>query len=116
MRYLGEIKTLEAGGHPDNAVELSLHQAATIETSWPDIIHAHFRRVGVRQIDYVTDAGHDRLITLCRDDPNIADVVLTTEEEGAGLVAGAALGGQRAALLMQSSGVGNCIQYVFAAA
>jgi sulfopyruvate decarboxylase alpha subunit len=36
-------------------------------------------------------------------------VVLTTEEEGVGLVAGATLGGQRAALLMQSSGVGNCI-------
>ena len=35
--------------------------------------------------------------------------MLTTEEEGAGLVAGAALGGQRAALLMQSSGVGNCV-------
>ena len=45
----------------------------------------------------------------CRADPNIADVVLTTEEEGIGLVAGAALGGERAALLMQSSGVGNCI-------
>ena len=90
-------------------MELSLHRPATIETSWPDAIHAHFRRVGVRQIGYVPDAGHDRLITLCRDDPNIADVVLTTEEEGAGLVAGAALGGQRAALLMQSSGVGNCV-------
>ena len=35
--------------------------------------------------------------------------MLTTEEEGVALVAGAALGGQRAALLMQSSGVGNCI-------
>ncbi len=55
------------------------------------------------------DAGHSRLIALCQDDPDIADVVLTTEEEGVGLVAGAALGGQRAALLMQSSGVGNCI-------
>ena len=55
------------------------------------------------------DAGHSRLIALCQNDPNIADVVLTTEEEGVGLVAGAALGGQRAALLMQSSGVGNCI-------
>ena len=65
--------------------------------------------VGVRQVGYVPDAGHSRLIALCRDDPNIADVVLTSEEEGVGLVAGAALGGQRAALLMQSSGVGNCI-------
>ncbi len=78
-------------------------------TSWPDTIYGHFKRVGIRQAGYVPDAGHSRLITLCRDDPDIADVVLTTEEEGVGLVAGAALGGQRAALLMQSSGVGNCI-------
>jgi sulfopyruvate decarboxylase alpha subunit len=72
-------------------------------------MYAHFRRVGIRQVGYVPDAGHSRLIKLCQDDPNIADVVLTTEEEGVGLVAGAALGGQRTALLMQSSGVGNCI-------
>ena len=76
---------------------------------WPDRIHAIFARVGIRQVGYVPDAGHARLIELCRNDPNIADVVLTTEEEGVGLVAGATLGGQRAALLMQSSGVGNCI-------
>jgi sulfopyruvate decarboxylase alpha subunit len=86
-----------------------LQTPANIETSWPDAIYAHFRRVGIRQVGYVPDAGHSRLITLCQHDPNIADVVLTTEEEGVGLVAGAALGGQRAALLMQSSGVGNCI-------
>jgi sulfopyruvate decarboxylase alpha subunit len=36
-------------------------------------------------------------------------VALTTEEEGVALAAGAWLGGERAALLMQSSGVGNCI-------
>jgi sulfopyruvate decarboxylase alpha subunit len=76
---------------------------------WPDRIHANFKRVGVRQVGYVPDTGHARLIALCRADPEIIDVVLTSESEGAGLVAGAALGGQRAALLMQSSGVGNCI-------
>ncbi len=86
-----------------------MHSPNTTDTAWPDAIHAHFRRVGVRQVGYVPDAGHSRLIELCRDDPDIADVVLTTEEEGVGLVAGAALGGQRTALLMQSSGVGNCI-------
>ena len=86
-----------------------MHTPASIETSWPDAIHRQFRRTGIRQVGYVPDAGHSRLIGLCRDDPDIADVVLTTEEEGVGLVAGAALGGQRAALLMQSSGVGNCI-------
>jgi sulfopyruvate decarboxylase alpha subunit len=86
-----------------------LQTPASSETSWPDAIYSHFHRVGIRQVGYVPDAGHSRLIALCQNDPNIADVVLTTEEEGVGLVAGAALGGQRAALLMQSSGVGNCI-------
>ncbi|HEX3484501.1 MAG TPA: hypothetical protein VHT51_05545 [Micropepsaceae bacterium] len=76
---------------------------------WPDAIHAHFRRARIRQVGYVPDAGHSRLIQLCIADETIADVVLTTEEEGVGLVAGAALGRERAALLMQSSGVGNCI-------
>src|SRR5262249_48209464 len=36
-------------------------------------------------------------------------IVLTTEQEGIGVLAGAWLGGERGALLMQSSGVGNCI-------
>ena len=83
--------------------------AAPSADQWPDTIFAHFQRVGVRQVGYVPDAGHTRLIQRCIDDPAIADVVLTTEEEGVGLVVGAALGSQRAALLMQSSGVGNCI-------
>jgi sulfopyruvate decarboxylase TPP-binding subunit len=86
-----------------------LHTPTDTGTSWPEAIYAHFQRVGIRQVGYVPDAGHSRLIKLCQADPNIADVVLTTEEEGVGLVAGAALGGERAALLMQSSGVGNCI-------
>ncbi|MFZ0422738.1 MAG: phosphonopyruvate decarboxylase [Xanthobacteraceae bacterium] len=86
-----------------------MHSPTPIEPAWPDAIYAQFRRVGIRQVGYVPDAGHSRLIALCQDDPDIADVVLTSEEEGVGLVAGAALGGQRAALLMQSSGVGNCV-------
>ena len=55
------------------------------------------------------DAGHARLIARCKADPDIRDIALTTEEEGIALAAGAWLGGQRSALLMQSSGVGNCI-------
>jgi sulfopyruvate decarboxylase alpha subunit len=76
---------------------------------WPEAIFAAFKHARVRQVGYVPDAGHSRLIALCKDAPDIADCVLTTEEEGVGLCAGAWLGGQRAALLMQSSGVGNCI-------
>ncbi len=76
---------------------------------WPDDIFAALKAAGIRQVGYVPDAGHIRLIELCRADPEIRAVSLTSEEEGIGLAAGAWLGGQRAALLMQSSGVGNCI-------
>jgi sulfopyruvate decarboxylase alpha subunit len=86
-----------------------LDQTVDQQATWPDAIHAHFRRARIRQVGYVPDAGHSRLIQRCIEDPDITNVVLTTEEEGVGLVAGAALGGERAALLMQSSGVGNCI-------
>jgi sulfopyruvate decarboxylase alpha subunit len=86
-----------------------LDDRTTTALAWPDAIYAQFRRAGIRQVGYVPDAGHSRLIELCVADPNIHDVVLTTEEEGVALVAGAALGGERAVLLMQSSGVGNCV-------
>ena len=82
---------------------------ARTQTAWPDQIYELFKRADIRQIGYVPDAGHARLIERCGADPDIRDVVLSTEEEGIGLAAGAWLGGQRAALLMQSSGVGNCI-------
>ena len=77
--------------------------------AWPDELFDVIKRADVRQAGYVPDAGHSRLIALCKADPDIQDVSLTTEEEGVALAAGAWLGGQRAALLMQSSGVGNCV-------
>ena len=76
---------------------------------WRDEIFAALKAAGIRQVGYVPDAGHARLIELVHADPEIRAVPLTTEEEGVALAAGAWLGGQRAALLMQSSGVGNCI-------
>ena len=76
---------------------------------WRDDIFATVKAADIRQVGYVPDAGHSRLIELCEADPAIRAVKLTTEEEGIGLAAGAWLGGQRALLLMQSSGVGNCI-------
>ena len=77
--------------------------------SWPKEIHAELRAANVRQVSYVPDAGHAELIRLCRADRAMRAVPLTTEEEGVALAAGAWLGGERSVLLMQSSGVGNCI-------
>ena len=66
---------------------------------------------GLRSIDCVHGLHRDSRSSrdLCERDNEVTEVALTSEAEGAGLVLGAALGGERAALLMQSSGVGNCI-------
>ena len=77
--------------------------------TWQQAIVKVLKEGGVRQIAYVPDAGHAHVIRSAVADPEIEDVVLTTEEEGVALACGAWLGGQRAVLLMQSSGVGNCI-------
>jgi sulfopyruvate decarboxylase alpha subunit len=77
--------------------------------SWPAELHRLLKASGVRQMAYVPDAGHTALIELFHADPDVTCNVLTTEEEGIAIAAGAWLGGQRTVLLMQSSGVGNCI-------
>src|SRR5262245_57700260 len=76
---------------------------------WADEIHRELKRAGVRLVGYVPDGGHKRLIELCLADKAMRAVVLTTEEEGIGLAAGAWLGGAPSVLLMQSSGVGNTV-------
>jgi sulfopyruvate decarboxylase alpha subunit len=83
--------------------------AGAAARDWPAELFAVLKGAGVRVVGYVPDAGHKRLIELCRADGAMRAVALTAEEEGIGLAAGAWLGGARSALLMQSSGVGNCV-------
>ncbi|MCK1339245.1 sulfopyruvate decarboxylase alpha subunit [Bradyrhizobium sp. LB1.3] len=76
---------------------------------WPSELYRILKAADVRQMSYVPDAGHSQLIRLFSADRDVTTNVLTTEEEGIAIAAGAWLGGQRSVLLMQSSGVGNCI-------
>jgi len=76
---------------------------------WLQAVFDIFTELDVRQVAIVPDAGHSRLIRLCEADPKKRVVTLTTEEEGVALLAGAWLGGEKGVLLIQSSGVGNCI-------
>jgi len=78
---------------------------------WKDI-YAAIKEADVKQVVYVPDAGHAALIDACTADNDIIAVPLTTEEEGIAMLAGAWLGGQRGVMLMQSSGVGNCINMI----
>ncbi len=77
--------------------------------TWADEVHAMLKAANIRQVAIVPDAGHSRLIRLCEADRDMKIVRLTSEEEGVALLGGAWLGGDKGVLLMQSSGVGNCI-------
>lgn len=83
---------------------------------WPLELYRLLKAAEVRHVSYVPDAGHARLIELFAADPEVRSNVLTTEEEGVAIAAGAWLGGMRSVLLMQSSGVGNCINMLSLAA
>ena len=77
--------------------------------AWPQEIFAILERHDVRQVPYVPDAGHSELINRVLGSSTMRGIPLTTEEEGIALLVGAWAGGQKGVLLMQSSGVGNCI-------
>lgn len=78
-------------------------------SDWRDDIFEVFQDHDIKQVYHVPDAGHSRLIEACQKSNSIRTLALTTEEESIPLAAGAWLGGQRSATLMQSSGVGNTI-------
>lgn len=76
---------------------------------WKSRVYEVLLDCDVRHVAYVPDAGHSTAIEKFEANNNVASVVLTTEEEGIPYLAGAHLGGERGVLLMQSSGVGNCL-------
>ena len=67
-------------------------------SSWQHDLYDLLRRNGITQIAYVPDAGHSILIDRSLADPDVHSIPLTTEEEGVALIAGADLGGARAAI------------------
>ena len=76
---------------------------------WSKPVHKLFQEHDIEQVAIVPDAGHADLIHLCETDKKMSVIRLTSEEQGVSLLGGAWLGGKKGVLLMQSSGVGNCI-------
>jgi len=76
---------------------------------WTDELYRILREWDVTQFSYVPDAGHAVAINRSLEDPDVHSIPLTTEEEGVAMLAGAHLGGARGVAMMQSSGVGNCV-------
>jgi len=86
-----------------------MSQLSQTSVHWSQDVHQLFQKHAIKIVSFIPDGGLTELIQLCQQDPDVQAVTLTTEEEGIALSAGAFLGGTRSALLMQSSGVGNCI-------
>jgi len=83
--------------------------AAAQKIDWHLDIFNILREQDITLVAHVPDAGHTPLIARCEAHNEIDVVTLTTEQDGVGLLAGAWAGGRKGVLLMQSSGVGNCI-------
>lgn len=86
--------------------------AKEISVGWQNQLYEALRRNDVSQFSYVPDAGHRICIDRSIADKDVHSVALTTEEEGVALACGAHLGGKRAVLMMQSSGLGNCVNFM----
>lgn len=92
---------MNSSQNPDLTKENSIKWSISVY----ELLHKHF----IRQVVYVPDSGHSSLINQCHSDRGLETIVVSTEEEGVAHLSGAWLGGDRGLMLMQSSGVGNCV-------
>lgn len=79
---------------------------------WSRVMFDMMRDAGVNLFTHIPDAGNEYLIRLAEAHNDTQSVLLTSEEEGVAMAAGADLVGKRAVVCMQSSGVGNCPNYL----
>ena len=79
------------------------------DPSWSKHVADVLRRNGVRLYATVPDYIVTQVLEHLWADPECRVVTACREEEGLGILSGAFLAGERGALLMQNSGLGNCV-------
>jgi sulfopyruvate decarboxylase alpha subunit len=86
------------------------HQAADAP-SWAATMLAAFRKENIRNLVFLPDTVMGRLLALAeaQEDDFFRLVGVHREEEAVGILAGMFMGGQRGAMLVQSSGLGNTL-------
>ncbi len=76
---------------------------------WSNDVFREMKARNITSVCTIPDGGLINLLKMVEADGAMRLVTLTTEEEGMGVATGLWLGGTRAMVAMQSSGVGNCI-------
>ncbi len=104
-----ERSTLVGHEDCDSGMKTSAIHPDPKANPWAPAVHGTLRSHNVGTVGYVPDGGLRDLLELCRADPLMRAVPLTTEEEGIGMAMGAWLGGEKTVLLLQSSGVGKLV-------
>jgi sulfopyruvate decarboxylase alpha subunit len=82
---------------------------STTAHDWSADVFREMKARGIATVCTVPDGGLTRLLQLVEADADLRLLTLSTEQEGIGMATGCWLGGGRAMVAMQSSGVGNCI-------
>jgi sulfopyruvate decarboxylase alpha subunit len=83
--------------------------AAADAPSWARTILDAFRSENIPNLVFLPDTVMGRLLALAEEDPFFNLVSVHREEEAVGILTGLFLGGQRGAMLVQSSGLGNAL-------
>ena len=104
---------------PCSKVATSIQRAARIKRSgrhlasnapaWAHTLLECFRAEEVRNLVFLPDTVMGRLLALAEEDPFFRLVGVHREEEAVGILSGLFMGGQRGAMLVQSSGLGNTL-------
>jgi sulfopyruvate decarboxylase alpha subunit len=81
----------------------------TTTRDWSTDVFEEMKARDIKTVATIPDGGLTKLLKMVQADKDVRLVTLSTEEEGIGVVTGQWLGGTRAMIAMQSSGVGNCI-------
>ncbi len=76
---------------------------------WSTDVFRAMQARSIATVCTVPDGGLTQLLRMVETDDGMRLVTLSTEPEGIGVATGCWLGGSRAMIAMQSSGVGNCI-------
>jgi sulfopyruvate decarboxylase alpha subunit len=76
---------------------------------WPRKIVSTLKANDICSISFIPDSVIDRILKVAEKDPYFHFTTLAREEEGIGIITGEYLGGRFGVLMMQSAGLGNCV-------
>jgi sulfopyruvate decarboxylase alpha subunit len=91
------------------SIKRSGRHSAADAPGWARTLLATFRAQEIRHLVFLPDTVMGRLLALAEEDPYFRLVGVHREEEAVGILAGLFMGGQRGAMLVQSSGLGNAL-------